>query len=249
MIGSSKLKKGFRQRWNHPDRVAGWVNSGLNIEFNDPVCRAAWMAALRRAVAGAPVRDVLDVGTGPGTIAQLWAEMGCRTTGMDFAPAMLKAGDAAATNKRLSIAFVEGDAEAPPFSRKRFDVISSRFVLFTLPHPGYAVRRWVQLLRPNGRIVLIGHEHPPEAKPRPRGWKLRPKWRPDKQHQEALRQLPFVDHSPGDLIVVLEAAGLRDIRRVPMDKVIAARMSLCKRQPSLEVFRNNPFILVGRKEP
>jgi SAM-dependent methyltransferase len=248
MTESSELKKGFRQRWNHPDRVAGWVNSGLNIEFNDPGCRAAWITALRRAVADAPVRDVLDVGTGPGTIAQLWAEMGCRATGMDFAPAMLKAGDVAAAKKRLAITFVKGDAEAPPFPRKRFDVISSRFVLFTLPHPGYAVRRWVQLLRPGGHIVLIGHEHSPDARRLPRKPGHPPKWRADKKHQEALRQLPFVDHSPGDLIVVLEAVGLHSIQRIPMDEVVAARMSLHKRQPSLGVFRNTPFIVVGRKE-
>ena len=248
MADITRLKAGFRHRWNHPDRVEGWRSSGLNAEFNDPSCRRVWIDALRRAMAGAPFRDALDVGTGPGTIAQLWAEIGCRSTGLDFAPGMLEDGRAAAAEKRLNIKFVKGDAEAPPFPRRKFDVVSSRFVLFTLPHPGYAVRRWAELLRPGGRIVLIGHEHPPDAKFHRRRQRKRPKWADDR-HQEALRQLPFVDHSLGDLVVLLEAVGLQNIRSVPMDKVIAARQSFSKRHSSTGVFRSTPFILVGRKEP
>ena len=56
-----------------------------------------------------------------------------------------------------------------------------------------------------------------------------------------------MDHSAGDLVVVMEAVGLSDIHHIPMDDVVTARQALCKRQPSRGVFRSTPFILVGRK--
>jgi hypothetical protein len=69
----------------------------------------------------------------------------------------------------------------------------------------------------------------------------------DKRHREALRHLPFVDHTPGDLRVVMEAVGLKDIQRVPVDELIAARAALRKRKRSLGINPSVPFILVGRK--
>jgi ubiquinone/menaquinone biosynthesis C-methylase UbiE len=246
---AEQLKEAIRERWSLPQRVDGWTSSGLNADFADDACRRAWKDALRRAAAGAPLRTALDLGTGPGTIAQLWAELSAKTTGVDFSPGMIDAARALAAEKNLPITFLEGDAEAPPLSKKRFDVISSRFVLFTLPHPGYAVRRWVEMLAPEGRLVLIGHEHPEGSRPR-RGH--RPPARAkllavDKRHREALSHLPFMDHTSGDLRVVMEAAGLKDIERVPVDELVAARAALRKRKRSLGINPSAPFILVGRK--
>lgn len=246
---AEQLKEAIRERWSLPQRVDGWTGSGLNADFADDACRRAWKDALQRAVAGSPLRTALDVGAGPGTIAQLWAELNAKTTGVDFSPAMIGAARALAAEKKLPITFIEGDAEAPPLSKKRFDVISSRFVLFTLPHLGYAVRRWVEMLAPEGRLVLIGHEHPEGSRP---GRRRQPPARAkllavDKRHREALRHLPFTDHTPGDLRVVMEAVGLKDIQRVPVDELVAARAALRKRKRSLGINPSVPFILTGRK--
>ncbi len=242
---SEQLKRVIRDRWNNRDRVTGWVSSGLNIDFEDAQCRRAWKQALAKSIAGTSPSDALDIGTGPGTLAQLWAEMGCAVTGLDFSKAMLDAARDLAVEKGLEIRFVEGDAETPPL-RKRFDVISSRFVLFTLPHPGYAVRRWVSMLRPGGTLVLVGHEHgdnPPPRTPR----RVRPRWQGDEKHQEAMRHLPFMKHTSTDLIVVMEAAGLREIKRIPTEKLAAARAELRKREPGAGISESTPFLVVGRK--
>jgi ubiquinone/menaquinone biosynthesis C-methylase UbiE len=245
---AAQLKEAFQARWSLPERVGGWSGSGLNADFADETCRSFWKKALRAAVAGSPLRTALDLGTGPGTIAQLWAELGCKTTGLDFSPTMLEAARASASEMKLPIAFIVGDAETPPFSRQRFDVISSRFVLFTLPHPGYAIRRWVELLAPEGRLVLIGHERLENASPRRRRPQPATAESPvDKRHREALRHLPFMDHTPGDLHVVMEAVGLRDIQRVPVEELVAARAALNKRKRSLGITASAPFILTGRK--
>jgi ubiquinone/menaquinone biosynthesis C-methylase UbiE len=248
MIAPDQLKPAIRARWSLPERVGGWINSGLNIEFQDSVCRRAWRDALKDAAGvGQGQRSALDLGTGPGTLAQLWAELGYGTTGVDFSPARIAAAREAAREKDLSITYLEGDAEMPPFKRKRFDVISSRFVLFTLPHPGYAVRRWAEMLRPGGTIVLVGHEKSKDPGKRPNRRKVPPPGKVDQRHQEALRQLPFMNHTADDLIVLLEAVGLREIRRVSVDKVIAARNAFSRRNEILGVHASPPFIIVGKK--
>ena len=49
-----------------------------------------------------------------------------------------------------------GDASNPPAEAgTSFDVILSRHLLWTLPDPQEALRRWIGLLRPGGRLVLI----------------------------------------------------------------------------------------------
>lgn len=244
---TAELKEIFRAGWSNPARVAGWIGSGLYTEFIDPACRQAWKDALAQAFEEGPPREVLDIGTGPGTIAQLWAEMGCSTTGVDFSPAMLEAARRSAREKELAITFLEGDAEAPPLRRKRFDAISSRFVLFTLPHPGYAVRRWVEMLRSGGTLVLIGHErHASAPPPRPRK-AAADKWSITAQYSDALRKLPFTDHTAAHLGVVMEAAGLRDIERLPLEELIHTRSAWRRQQRPDGMGPDTPYIVVGRK--
>ncbi|MBN2711172.1 MAG: class I SAM-dependent methyltransferase [Planctomycetes bacterium] len=231
----AKARKIFRDGWSHPDRVDGWVNSQLYREFMDNDVRKAWKTVLRRAAGGtmgAAERAALDIGTGPGTIAHLWAELGFRTTGLDFSPAMLKAADKEAAERGLSIDLVKGDAESPPLQDSGFDIISSRFLLFTLPHPGYAIRRWMQLLREGGMLVLIGHDHPQNPERRGHHKQKKRRWHPSDDYRTALQQLPFKNHTSGELRVVMEAAGLRNIRSMPIDKVAAARAGLGQKSPN-----------------
>jgi len=248
---SNDLEGAFRARWSLPERVEAWTNSGLNVEFGYAGCRRAWMRTLLQAVTRNPQQTALDIGTGPGTIAQLWAEMGFVTFGFDSALPMVEAARRAASVKDLDITFIKGDAEDPPFAGQFFDVISSRFALYTLAHPGYALRRWVEMLRPDGRLVLIGHQRAERVEvlghrthPTPNEGPANPV---DKRNREALRELPFLDHTPGDLRLLMEAVGLKDIERMPVDALLMARTELQMRTPSIDLPESIPFILVGRK--
>jgi SAM-dependent methyltransferase len=51
--------------------------------------------------------------------------------------------------------FHEGDAASPPLERATYDVVLCRHVLWALPEPVEALRRWADLLRPGGRLVLV----------------------------------------------------------------------------------------------
>ncbi|MFE9997935.1 class I SAM-dependent methyltransferase [Streptomyces avermitilis] len=120
--------------------------------LRDAVVREAWAARLRDWLPG-KASDVLDLGCGTGSLSLLAAERGHRVTGVDLSPAMV--GLARTKTAGRDAAFLVGDAAAPPVGEQRFDVVLVRHVLWTLPDPGRALRRWCGLLRPGGRLVLV----------------------------------------------------------------------------------------------
>ena len=117
--------------------------------LRSPAVRAAWSARLRNWIPGAGA-DVLDVGCGTGSLALLLTEHGHRVIGMDLAPAMV-----AAARRKAGDRMVVADAGAPPVRDGRVDVVLARHLLWTLPNPLAALRRWIRLLRPGGHLVLV----------------------------------------------------------------------------------------------
>jgi ubiquinone/menaquinone biosynthesis C-methylase UbiE len=97
---------------------------------------------------------VLDVGTGRGFLAMILSEMGHQVAGLDLSSGMLgfaKAG----CHEEDAPEFCLGDAERLPFQEESFDLIISRHLLWTLPHPEKAVREWKRVLKREGRIAAI----------------------------------------------------------------------------------------------
>lgn len=242
-----QIKDIFRQGWLNTHVVDHRVERFIKGEFGFEPSRIAWREALSSATSGHNIGNAVDMGTGPGTIAQFWAEMGFETTGVDFSETMLEAAKMVAQRQELHISFVEADVEDPPFPIGSFDLVSSRAVLFTLPHPGYALARWVQLLRPGGVMVLIGENSPTDPEKRERAFRPAQGWTPDDTYREAMKQIPFREHTDQMLRVVMEAAGLEDIRNVPMDAVVMSRLEHEKQAPSYGVLQGKPYILVGRR--
>jgi ubiquinone/menaquinone biosynthesis C-methylase UbiE len=125
--------------------------------LRDPAVRAAWAARLR-AWLPAPPADVVDLGCGTGSLSVLVAEAGHRVSGLDLSAPMVAAAEAKARAAGVAAAFRQGDAAAPPYPAGSADVVLSRHVLWALADPDEALRRWVVILRPGGRLVLVeGH--------------------------------------------------------------------------------------------
>jgi SAM-dependent methyltransferase len=125
--------------------------------LRDPAVRTAWAARLR-AWLPEPPADVADLGCGTGSLSVLVAEAGHRVAGLDRSAPMVAAAEAKARAAGVDAAFRQGDAAAPPYPAASADVVLSRHVLWALPDPDEAVQRWVALLRPGGRLVLVeGH--------------------------------------------------------------------------------------------
>ncbi len=141
------------------DRIAQWDAEATTYDeaadhgLADPDVREAWRSLLLAAIPPPPAR-VAELGCGTGTLALLLAEEGCRVDGLDFAPEMVVRARA-----KLSgfpgVTVEQGDAFEPPLPTATYDVVLSRHVLWAMPEPAVALQRWIRLLAPGGRLVLI----------------------------------------------------------------------------------------------
>lgn len=247
MTRDDEIKRIFREGWSNESVVAHRVERFIDGEFGFERSRQAWRETLRQAASSCQGRQALDMGTGPATIAQLWAELGYAVTGVDFSPTMLAAARTTAERRGVTIDLVQADVEKPPFPAESFDLVSSRAVLFTLPHPGYAVAKWIELLRPGGLLILIGENEPTDAEKLKRQHRPAAGWKPSEQYLAAMKELAFRSHSDGMLRVVMEAAGLENIRSIAMQAVVDARREHEALNPSYGVLQGTPYILVGRR--
>jgi len=121
--------------------------------LHDPLVRDAWRSLLRSVLPPSPGR-IADLGCGTGTLSLLLVEDGYAVDGVDLSPAMVRR----ATTKVGTFpgtSFVVGDAADPPLAEGAYDVVLCRHVLWTLPDPAAALARWVRLLAPLGRVVLV----------------------------------------------------------------------------------------------
>jgi SAM-dependent methyltransferase len=109
-----------------------------------------WAAALPP-----PPADILDAGTGTGQVSVLLAELGHRVTGVDLAEGMLNLARAKSMGMTNPLTLLVGDAVAPPFPPMSFDVVTCRYLLWTLREPQVALANWYRLLRPGGRLVAV----------------------------------------------------------------------------------------------
>src|SRR5438270_56625 len=131
--------------------------------------RAAWDRIFDLVLAGRGALDTLDAGCGTGFLSLELASRGHRVTGVDFAPEMLAEARRKAAEKGAAVRFEEADAEQLPFASGRFDLVVSRHVLWTLPHPEAAIDEWIRVLRPGGRLAVIDGQFDPGEGDLP-GW-------------------------------------------------------------------------------
>lgn len=139
-----------REHW---DAEAEAFDAEPDHGLRDPVVHDAWQSLLRSLVPPVPSR-IADLGCGTGTLSLLLAEDAHQVDGVDFSPEMVRRAVAKA-GTFPGITFAVGDAAAPDLPPAAYDVVLCRHVLWALPDPAAALARWVDLLVPEGRLVLI----------------------------------------------------------------------------------------------
>ncbi len=139
------------------DEQAATFDDEPDHGLRDADVRAAW-AKLLLPLMPPGSAEVVDLGCGTGSLSVLLAEAGHHVRGVDLAARMVSAATAKARAAGVAAEFVQGDAAEPPYAPASADVVLARHVLWALPDPASALRAWVRLLRPGGRLVLVeGH--------------------------------------------------------------------------------------------
>lgn len=80
-----------------------------------------------------------------------------RLTGIDFSPAMLGLARERAHDLGVAAALLVADAQALPFGPASFDSVVCTLGLNAIPDDRAAVAEMYRVLRPGGRLVLLGH--------------------------------------------------------------------------------------------
>jgi ubiquinone/menaquinone biosynthesis C-methylase UbiE len=140
-----------RNYWN--DEAAAF-DQEADHGLRDVQVREAWRQLLQPYLPSPPA-SCLDIGCGTGSLSLLLAELGYAVTGVDFAPAMIAQAQQKAMAAGQAIAFRVMEAANPSFPPAHFDLVLCRHVLWALPDPAAVLQRWVRLLRPQGRLLLI----------------------------------------------------------------------------------------------
>jgi 2-polyprenyl-6-hydroxyphenyl methylase/3-demethylubiquinone-9 3-methyltransferase len=164
--------------------------------------RIEWIAA---RTAGLPPR-LLDVGCGAGVAAEAFARRGFEVLGLDPSAPAIEAARAHAAGQDLRLAYRVGAPEDILPERDRFPLITALEVIEHVPDPPGFVASLAGLLAPGGRMFLSTLNRTPRSFV---AAKLAAEY--------VLRWLPVGTHdwrrfiTPGELAVLLRAAGLRVI--------------------------------------
>jgi ubiquinone/menaquinone biosynthesis C-methylase UbiE len=110
------------------------------------------------ALAGVAAPAILEIGPGPGHLAQRLLELlpSATWTGLDVDPAMLAAADRrlARAGLRDRATLVEADVAAMPFGDAGFDLVVSSLSAHHWPDPVRGFAEISRVLRPDGRALV-----------------------------------------------------------------------------------------------
>jgi ubiquinone/menaquinone biosynthesis C-methylase UbiE len=216
MATTDPVKQHVAAHWG---RRAAHFDEDFGHSIRTEAERAAWNRVFDLALGGRNTLEVLDVGCGTGFLSLELAARGHSVTGIDFVPEMLALAIQKAATSGAAIRFEEADAENLPFDSGSFDLVVTRHVLWTLPHPEAAIDEWKRVLRPGGRLVVIDGQ--PLVAP---GEEQVASARRSAEYAPISDRLPFLMGQPQDAIEALfRNHGLADVDGDPLADVIMAQ--------------------------
>ncbi|WFL76173.1 metalloregulator ArsR/SmtB family transcription factor [Altererythrobacter arenosus] len=119
--------------------------------------------ALDEALGDAPLGQLLDIGTGTGRMAELFAPKAERIVALDKSLEMLRIARAKLQHLPAErVELVQGDFTDLPFAAQQFDTVMLHQVLHFAQDPEIALAEAARVTRPGGRIAIIdfaAHDH------------------------------------------------------------------------------------------
>jgi SAM-dependent methyltransferase len=216
-IDQDPVKQQVAAHWG---RRAPGFDADFGHSIRTAAERAAWDRILDLVVGGRGTLDALDVGCGTGFLSLELAGRGHRVTGIDFAPQMLAEARKKAAAQGVAVRFEEGDAEQLPFAEGSFDLVMTRHVLWTLPHPEQAIDEWIRVLRPGGRLAAMDSQFDPSVLERsPQNA------RSSAEYAGIGDRLPFLGgRAQSEIEALLRAHGLADVGGDPVADLVEAQL-------------------------
>lgn len=100
--------------------------------------------------------DLLDVATGPGSLAAEAHRIGAKVVGVDLSPGMIEL----AVKSYPGLDFRVAEVEHLPFADRSFDAVVCNFGLGHFPCPEASIVECIRTLKPGGRIALSWWDDP-----------------------------------------------------------------------------------------
>jgi SAM-dependent methyltransferase len=216
-VDQDPVKQQVAAHWGR--RAAGF-DADFGHSIRTAAERAAWDRILDLVVGGRGTLDALDVGCGTGFLSLELAGRGHRVTGIDFAPQMLAEARKKAATQGVAVRFEAGDAEQLRFAEGSFDLVMTRHVLWTLPHPEQAIDEWIRVLRPGGRLAAMDSQFDPSVLERsPQNA------RSSAEYAGIGDRLPFLGGRPqSEIEALFRAHGLADVGGDPVADLVEAQL-------------------------
>ncbi|GAA1994498.1 demethylmenaquinone methyltransferase [Terrabacter lapilli] len=115
-----------------------------------------WRRAVVKAVDAKPGERILDIAAGTGTSSEPWADQEIEVVPADFSLGMLRVG----RRRRPDMAFTAADAMSLPFADESFDVVTMSFGLRNVADPATALREFLRVTKPGGRLLVCEFSQP-----------------------------------------------------------------------------------------
>ena len=115
-----------------------------------------WRRAVVKAVDAKPGERILDIAAGTGTSSEPWADREIEVVPADFSLGMLRVGN----RRRPDMAFTAADAMSLPFADASFDVVTMSFGLRNVAGAGTALREFLRVTKPGGRLLVCEFSQP-----------------------------------------------------------------------------------------
>jgi ArsR family transcriptional regulator len=113
-------------------------------------------AAIARALGGASIGRLVDIGTGTGRMIELFAAAADQALGIDRSPEMLRLARAKLAEAGLdAVELRQGDMYSLPLKAESADTAIIHQVLHYAQNPAAAVAEAARLLSPGGRLLVV----------------------------------------------------------------------------------------------
>ena len=123
---------------------------------------AKWLEEIKQLLPAGKSLNILDLGCGTGYFEVILGRDGHKVTGIDLTEEMITKANEMIRIYGLDsndVKAMVGDAENVAFADESFDVVITRNLTWTLPHPIDAYKDWYRVLRKGGVLLNFDAEY------------------------------------------------------------------------------------------